>query len=341
LSSFSSRARSDTTILVKNIPYGTTAEQIREMFEQHGKLSRVLVPPAGTMALVDFVHPDEASAAFRATVYRRLGNSIIYLEKGPLGMFEDNSADNVQPTTSTAFKPVVIAEQQQTGEDDGNAAPPLAAGSTLFVKNLSFATTSERLAQGFRHLPSFAFARVQTKPDPRRVGANTGTSVDAPRLSLGYGFIGFKTVDAAKKAMKSIQGYVLDGHSLHVNFAGRGTEDDESDKDKKAALGKARTTKMIVKNVPFEATKKDIRELFRCGDLFPLVPRSRLVFFLHLWLTDVVNQRLRSCQIRSPPQEIRLSFTRVRLPGLFYSSRSGERIHDASAYPFIGQTSHT
>ena len=44
---------------------------------------------------------------------------------------------------------------------------------------------------------------------------------------------------------------VRDGHKLVVKWAGRGEE-----------KVKARTTKMIVKNVPFEATKKDIRELF-------------------------------------------------------------------------------
>ena len=90
LSSFSSRARSDTTILVKNIPYGTTVDKIRELFEPHGELSRVLVPPAGTMAVVEFERPDEAAKGFRAVAYHRLGNSIIYLEKGPLGMFDEH-----------------------------------------------------------------------------------------------------------------------------------------------------------------------------------------------------------------------------------------------------------
>ncbi|OJA12468.1 hypothetical protein AZE42_10512 [Rhizopogon vesiculosus] len=58
--------------------------------------------------------------------------------------------------------------------------------------------------------------------------------------------------------MKGMQGFVLDGHALHVKFAGRGTEDEPKDK----ADAKSTSTKMIVKNVPFEATKKDIRELF-------------------------------------------------------------------------------
>jgi multiple RNA-binding domain-containing protein 1 len=253
LSTFSSRARSDTTILVKNIPYGTTVEAIRELFEPHGRLNRVIVPPAGTMAVVDFVHTDEAGKAFRAVAYRRLGNSVIYLEKGPLGMFQDIEPENEGPITTSGIKPVKLVEQEVVAEE-----PALAAGSTLFIKNLSVATTTERLTQTFRHLPSFSFARVQTKPDPKRPEA------DAPRLSMGYGFVGFKTVEAAKTAIKGMEGYVLDGHALHVKFAGRGTEEEKSS-DKVAQ--KSTTTKMIVKNVPFEATKKDIRELFRC-DLF-------------------------------------------------------------------------
>lgn len=249
-------SRSDTTILVKNIPYGTTADQIREMFETHGELSRVLVPPAGTMAVVEFVHPDEARKAFRAVAYRRLGNSVIYLEKGPVGMFQEPAEPAQGTKVADGVKPITV-EDNATGDAiriSAGEEPPMAAGSTLFVKNLAFSTTAERLNQVFKHLPSFAFARIQTKPDPKRPNA---------RLSMGYGFVGFKTIEGAKKALKGMQGYVLDGHALSVKFAGRGVEEDESaggEGGKKG--GKSRTTKMLVKNVPFEATKKEIRELF-------------------------------------------------------------------------------
>jgi multiple RNA-binding domain-containing protein 1 len=151
----------------------------------------------------------------------------------------------------------MILEQGQDGVD-GEEEPALAAGSTLFVKNLSFSTTTDRLTQIFRNLPSFSFARVQTKPDPKRPGH------DGPRLSMGYGFVGFKTVDGAKSAMKSMQGFMLDGHALNVKFAGRGAEEDEGEGGKGKAAKNKTTTKIIVKNVPFEATKKDIRELFGC-----------------------------------------------------------------------------
>ncbi|KAF9447641.1 RNA-binding domain-containing protein [Macrolepiota fuliginosa MF-IS2] len=247
LSSFSTRARSDTTILVKNIPYGTTLEQIRELFEPHGQLSRVLVPPAGTMAVVEFERPDQTSKAFKAVAYRRLGNTIIYLEKGPIGMF---TGEPTQTTSSASSLPVVKLPEQESAAAEEEAS--ITDGTTLYVKNLSFVTTPERLTQVFRYLPSFTFARIQTKPDPK--------NPNGPRLSMGYGFVGFKDSESAKGALKSMQGFVLDGHSLHVKFAGRGAEDDS--KDNNGTNSKSRTTKIIVKNVPFEATKKDIRDLF-------------------------------------------------------------------------------
>ena len=260
LSSFSSRARSDTTILVKNIPYGTTVDQIRELFELHGELSRVLVPPAGTMAVVEFERPDEAAKGFRAVAYRRLGNSIIYLEKGPLGMFDENFI-STRKDDQTSSKPQTISSAIRVPEQsisdiskpvDDDQDLSIQHGTTLYLKNLAFSTTQDRLANVFSHLPSFSFARVQTKADPKRPGG---------RLSMGYGFLGFKDTEAAKKALKSIHGFVLDGHALHVSFAGRGADEPNS-KSTDLTSTKSRTTKMIIKNVPFEATKKDIRDLF-------------------------------------------------------------------------------
>jgi multiple RNA-binding domain-containing protein 1 len=173
-----------------------------------------------------------------------------------MGMFQEttDAAGNSDRTLVTAFKPITIAEQEDGSGADADE-PALSAGTTLFVKNLAFSTTAERLTGVFRGLSGFSFARVQTKPDPKRP---TVSGAEAPRLSMGYGFVGFKTAEDAKKAMKSMQGFILDGHSLHVKFAGRGTEDDPKDN----TVAKSRSTKMIVKNVPFEATKKDIRELF-------------------------------------------------------------------------------
>lgn len=245
--------RSDTVILVKNIPYGTSAETLRTMFGSHGELTRVLVPPAGTLAVVEYEHAADAKTAFRALAYRRLGNSVMYLEKAPVGMFVEGAdkAKAANPVVATAVKPVVAPVSLDTVADTADGVegePLLSAGTTLFIKNLAFSTTTEGLVSALRHLPGFAFARVQAKVDPARPGV---------RLSMGYGFVGFKTKEDAKRGLKSLEGFVLDGHVLTARWAGRGADEVESE-----AKDKPRSSKMIVKNVPFEATKKDILELF-------------------------------------------------------------------------------
>jgi multiple RNA-binding domain-containing protein 1 len=216
--------RSDTVILVKNIPYRTSAETIRKMFETHGELSRVLIPPAETIAVVEFVHSDDAAGAFKAVAYWRLGNTIVYLEKGPIGMFKEpaSAVSEDGPTTvlSNGAKPITIPDKRDA-EADPQAT--ITGGTTLFVKNLAFSTTPDGLDRASCILPSFAFARVQMKPDPRNPSG---------KLSMGYGFVGFKDAEGVKRALKSMQGYVLDGHSLSVQLAGRGVEEPTEGKDK-------------------------------------------------------------------------------------------------------------
>ncbi len=311
--------RSDRILLVKNIPYGTSAADIRALFEAHGELRRVLVPPAGTLAIVEFVHPDEGYKAFRAVAYRRLGNSIIYLEKGPEGMFIadepiTDTGDAAEPVTATGAAPILVEDGTTEGADES----PLSAGTTLFVKNLSFSTTAEKLTQVVRHLPDFAFARIQTKPDPARPGA---------RLSMGYGFVGFRTPDGARRGLKSMEGLVLDGHKLVVKWAGRGAEEGEGAADKEKV--KARTTKMIVKNVPFEATKKDIRELFGC------VLRA----IIEYRLLTVVPQCPCAAQVCAPPSQVRPSHAWFRVSRVHYSARGGARVRDPQAHSLSRPTS--
>lgn len=250
--------RSQTIILVKNIPYGTTINTLTDLFSPHGEISRVLLPPAGTLGVVEYPTPEECARAFKALAYRRIGNSVIYLEKGPAGMFKESAEeraqgirDRNQADALRAVEAVENAATQVREEADENDEQ----GSTLFLKNLSFSTTSARLATVLSSLPGFSFTRVQMKPDPKRPGQ---------KLSMGYGFVGFKTREAAQNAFKGLQGFEVDGHALDVKFAQReGGASEDMGKSKKETVGKSKTTKMMVKNLPFEATRKEVKELFR------------------------------------------------------------------------------
>ncbi|CBQ71105.1 probable RNA-binding protein [Sporisorium reilianum SRZ2] len=246
-------SRSDTTILVKNIPYGTSVDEVQKLFAEHGEVDKVLIPPSGTIAVVEMPVVGEARLAFRAIAYKRFKGGILYLEKVPLGLLTPQKAGEkvvkqapiVGKSIDTTSNPSSNITASANGAEDDAVD-----GATLYIKNLSFSTTDERLASAFHGLSDFAFARIQTKPDPRRPGA---------RLSMGYGFVGFKSVDAARTAQKAMDGKVVDGHTLVVTFARRNAESSTS---ASTSLSSGGSTKILIKNLPFEATKKDIRDLF-------------------------------------------------------------------------------
>lgn len=64
--------RSKTVILVKNLPAGTESGEIMKLFQEHGTVSRLLLPPSGITALVEMLDPSEAKRAFRNLAYLKV-----------------------------------------------------------------------------------------------------------------------------------------------------------------------------------------------------------------------------------------------------------------------------
>lgn len=65
-------ARSTTVILVKNLPAGVTTTELEELFSPHGSLGRVLLPPSGLTAIIEFLEPTEAKQAFTRLAYSKV-----------------------------------------------------------------------------------------------------------------------------------------------------------------------------------------------------------------------------------------------------------------------------
>ena len=72
--------RSDNVILVKNLPSTTEERDLAQLFSKHGTLSRIVLPPSRTLALVEFIEAREARSAFRGLAYRRFQHTPLYLE---------------------------------------------------------------------------------------------------------------------------------------------------------------------------------------------------------------------------------------------------------------------
>ncbi|KAM3425753.1 hypothetical protein BST61_g7684 [Cercospora zeina] len=245
LDAFKKSARGDTAILVKNIPADCSRDELQRLFDEQGDVKRFLMPPAGTIAIVEYSNPAQCKAAFGTLAYRRVKSSVLFLEKAPKDVFSAKTIDD--PATSSTTEGV---SKLSTSDLKDTVIPDAAGSATLFVRNLNFSTTTEVLTQTFKALDGFLNARVKTRVDPKR-----------GELSMGFGFLEFKTAKHAQGALRAMDGYRLEGHKLQVRASHKG--EDAAEKRKKADQAKkAATTKVIIKNLPFEATKKDVRSLF-------------------------------------------------------------------------------
>ncbi|KAK9472654.1 uncharacterized protein V1510DRAFT_416531 [Dipodascopsis tothii] len=253
LDAFKTGQRSDTVILVKNFPFQTTVDELQTLFQEYGQLTRVLMPPANTIAVVEFLSPAEARLAFAKLAFRRFKNSVLYLEKGPKDLFRAGaSALPMAPSAAkvTAAKPSV--SDIAAIDDDDEALPT--DMTSLFVKNLNFKTRTADLAGVFKPLDGFLKAEVKMKKNPKAEGE---------LLSMGFGFVEFRSRDTAVVAMKTMAGFVLDGHELQIKVSTRGLDAAQARTQAESAKkDKEKRSKIIIKNLPFEASKKDVRQLF-------------------------------------------------------------------------------
>lgn len=241
---------SDTAMLVKNFPFGTTAAEIREVYDKYGAVKRLIVPPAGTIAIVQMEQQAHARAAFKALAYSKFRDTILYLEKAPKNLFKA-SAPTIDQAPANDKADVTEATSAALKEFD-NVEP--GASSTLFVKNLNFSTTTEDLRELFASMGGFLSAKVQTRTDAKKPGQ---------LLSTGFGFVEFRTKPQAQAALSAMNGYRLAGHELTIRASHKAVDAAEErrheDREKKLA---SQRTKIIIKNLPFEISKKDVQALF-------------------------------------------------------------------------------
>uniref|UniRef100_A0A8C7VFF7 Probable RNA-binding protein 19 n=1 Tax=Oncorhynchus mykiss TaxID=8022 RepID=A0A8C7VFF7_ONCMY len=245
LDSFSQAAgpRSMSVFLVKNLPAGVTVENLEELFSPHGTLGRVLLPPAGLTAIIEYLEPTEAKQAFTRLAYSKFQHVPLYLEWAPTGVFSAAMpSKTLTPDPESTTKTSAQEEEEEEEEE--------ALGSTLFIKNLNFSTTEETLRETFSKCGTLKTCTISKKKD------KTGQL-----LSMGYGFVTYRTQKAAEKAIRQLQHCSVDEHQLELKVSERATKSAVVSR-KKQAEGKQTSSKILVRNVPFQATVREIRELF-------------------------------------------------------------------------------
>uniref|UniRef100_H3AVJ7 RNA binding motif protein 19 n=1 Tax=Latimeria chalumnae TaxID=7897 RepID=H3AVJ7_LATCH len=266
LDSFSQAAgeRSKTVILVKNLPAGTHAEELEKLFSKYGDLGRVVLPPAGITAIMEFLEPTEAKRAFTKLAYSKFHVFELFNQLSPLAVFTikplqlfhleklskvgiTGGVPDIRNFIKSPEKRAETEEEEEDEDDDEETLP----GCTLFIKNLDFSTTEETLKEAFSKAGTVKSCTISKKKD------KTGVL-----LSMGYGFLEYKKAEEAQKALRQLQHCMMDGHQLELKISERATKPAVTSTKKKQTPKKQKSSKILVRNIPFQATVREVRELF-------------------------------------------------------------------------------
>ena len=146
------------------------------------------------------------------------------------------------------------AEGQEASENGGKVviksdlSQAKEKGKILFIKNLNFNSEEKDIEKLFEAKNIKGLVSI-------KIIRSNGDS-------KGYGFAEFKTEEQSEKVIKELQHVLLDDHCLQFSLS-KPKKAKQSNKRKYRDHDIAKSNKIIYRNVPFEATRKDIRSIFK------------------------------------------------------------------------------
>ena len=221
--------RSTHVILVKNVPYNTADSQLHELFSRFGVVHKTLLAPNKSLGIVEFLDAEHAKNAFKNLAYYELKREPLYLEWAPFGLVNEEQ--------------LAIQKEEQA---EGNQEDKLTS-KVLFVKNLNFDTTEDSFKNVF---------------EKENLGKFTVKIVKKFGLSSGYGFVEFELAESAQTALKRLQNTLVDGHAIKLSISSN-VKEEKKVKRKRKDDDIEVSNKLIIRNLAFESTKKDLRELIK------------------------------------------------------------------------------
>jgi multiple RNA-binding domain-containing protein 1 len=249
--------RSKSTILVKNLPFDTSLEDLTKVFHAIGgdPPSQILLPPSKTAALVEYGHANDARRAFRRLAYKKFKHIPLYLEWAPMSE-EAREQKQTTPAADGHVVKDVVDKDLKSNVVSTNETADESVSQSIYIKNLNFQTTEDQLKSAFAKAGfQPRNVRIPTKAAPLKKSGASGEP-----LSMGYGFVEFGSEEDALNAMKSLQGKLIDGHAVSIQLSAKSL----SSKVNASAESKSssKNTKIMVRNVPFEATRTELLKLF-------------------------------------------------------------------------------
>lgn len=223
--------RSNLTIIAKNLPSGTTEMELKKIFGPFG-LFKIILPPNGVTAVIDFVEPSEAKRAFKKLAYSKFKHVPLYLEWAPDNVFKTRK-HNSETIAEEQDESIANTKPQKTGEknqfmDDETKNDELERfdnddvdeeedeapedGTTIFLRNLNFETIESTIENHFKHIGPIHLVQIAQKRDPTK---------ESGKASLGYGFVQFKKRASLEKALRIMQFTNIDGNKVELKRSDR------------------------------------------------------------------------------------------------------------------------
>lgn len=170
--------RSKKIILVKNLAFGTTDTELNILFTASGgSPNRVILPPGGISALVEFSEASTAKKVFKKLAYTEFKDVPLYLEWAPIGVLR-SPTETAAPETDTTT----------------DVEPK---SSKLLVRNVPFEAGKKEVMQLFGVIGKLKNVRL-----PKKMGSTNE--------HRGFCFVEYVTKEDAKRAMDTL------GHSTHI-----------------------------------------------------------------------------------------------------------------------------
>ena len=259
--------RSKTIILVKNISNKTKKENLQNLLERYGNLVRFLLSPSNTLAICEYVNKKHAENCIKHLSYYELDGEPLYLEFAPEGLVSDSKENNKNNKIEEKPKDIINIDESGEENKEENKEEGIdlleGQGKILFVKNLDFSTNEKQLKKFFEK-KDYIVKKVEIAKHLK----------DGKNVSSGFGFVELKDEKMVLKAMKNLQGALLGGHSLKLSIS-KSSKNENKDllKNKRKRETELNdyeyedenisNNKLLIKNIAFEASKEELRKLFK------------------------------------------------------------------------------
>ena len=204
----------------------------------------------------------------------------------------DSESEKNLRAKDTAKKEEVSEEEEKEdkNKNEDQEIPP-DAYEELFVKNISFKTTEEELANAFQIYGDVEVSRIATDKE-------TGKS-------RGFGFLKFYEKKSAVAAMNDADNIVVGGRNLLIRYSNNKTAEFKG-AGTTVKKGPSSEFGIFVGNISYKCTENDLKKFFKdCGKVLDVrlakKPDGKLKGFAHV---DFENKEAMEKAVKKNGQEL-------------------------------------